>query len=285
MDHKIYLTGDLIKSYLEPRRDDAHKRTYGHVLLVCGSKGMIGAAILAVGGALRSGCGLVSAHIPESERIALMSRYPSALLSLDPHECFSEMPAGPEKYSVIGIGCGLGTHGNTKNVYAELLEWGHDMAIPFVIDADGLNLLAQNPSLLKLVPPGSVMTPHDGELQRLTGPWADRADKESKIKNLARQTGAVIVSKGPNTLVCGPDGEMYINTSGNSGMAKGGSGDVLTGLITGLAGRGYNPMKAACIGVYIHGCAGDLARQNLSAEAMHSADILDFLPPAWKLLE
>ena len=285
LDSKIFITREEVKKYLKPRRDDAHKHTYGHVLLVCGSAGMSGAAILATGAALRSGCGLVTTHLPNSERVAIMARYPSAMLSLDSAEYFSKIPNNLEKYSAVGVGCGLGTAEQTKIVYAQLLRWGQSNNIPFVIDADALNLLAANPELLELVPYQSVMTPHDGELMRLVGGWDNPQHKISKIKNLAAKLNTIIVSKGPNTLICSPEGTLSANTSGNSGMAKGGSGDVLTGLIAGLIARGYDSLSAARTGVWLHGCAGDFARDSLSAEALCSTDILDFLPHAWKLLE
>ena len=280
-----FTTADNIKSLLIPRRYDAHKHSYGHILLVCGSTGMSGAAVLAAGGALRSGCGLVTVHMPHLERFALSGRFPSAMLSLDGGDCFSQLPAGLEKYNAIGVGCGLGTATVTVNAFAELLQWGCGRDVPFVIDADGLNILAQNPYLQQFIPKGSVLTPHDGELKRLVGNWTNYDEKINAVRALAHRLGVVVVSKGPNTAVCNAQGEVALNSSGNSGMAKGGSGDILTGLITGLLGRGYSAFDAARIGVYLHGLAGDLARLKLSAEAMNSGDILDFLPDAWLTLE
>jgi len=269
-----YIDEILINNLKKERLKFGYKNTYGHSLLICGSKNMMGAAILATGAALRSGCGLVSVHIPYSERIAMQTNYPSAILSFDKSSVFSEIPNEISKYNAIGIGCGLTTYAETKNVFELFLK---SVKVPLVIDADALNILSMNKELLKFVPGNSVLTPHLGELKQLIGQWENEEDKSLKIMELSSKINSVIVVKGAHTAVYLPEGKVYFNSTGNSGMAKGGSGDVLTGLITGLLARGYNSFEAAVLAVYFHGLAGDKAMEKYGQESMNSRDLLEFL--------
>ncbi|MDR1339153.1 MAG: NAD(P)H-hydrate dehydratase [Prevotellaceae bacterium] len=267
-----YIDKALIDRLWIKRLKFGHKNTYGHALLICGSKNMTGAAMLATGAALRSGCGLVSVHIPYSERVALQSSFPQAILSPDKSGVFSEMPADIAKYSSIGTGCGLGTHPDTVKVFETLLK---SASVPMVIDADALNMLAMNRNLLKYIPENSVLTPHPGELKRLVGEWESEEVKNRRLMELSSGTKSVVVLKGAHTAVYLPDGRVYFNSTGNAGMAKGGCGDVLTGLITGLLARGYNSFEASVMGVYFHGLAGDAAREKYGEESMNSRDVLE----------
>ncbi len=276
-----YITEDFIQSILEPRAKFAHKGTYGQALLVCGSRPMMGAAILSVGAALRSGCGLVTAHIPESERTAMQVSCPSAIVSLDAAGYFSAMPSDPKTYNAIGIGCGMGQRKETAEAFCELLY----QRIPMVIDADALNILATHRKMLRHIPAGSILTPHPGELRRLVGEWNDEQHKIGLVKELAAQTRAVVVVKGAHTMVVLPDGCCFFNSTGCSGMAKGGSGDVLTGYLTGLIARGYAAPQAALLGVYIHGLAGEKAAEYYGEEGMNSSDLVDFLAESQRQLE
>ncbi len=271
------MTRDYIAELLLPRSEYAHKGTYGHALLVCGSKGMSGAAVLATGAALRSGCGLVTTHIPESERFALTANYPSALLSLDSKGHFSELPASLEKYNAIGVGPGLGTHSDSVAAVERLMRYASENSVPMVLDADALNIIASHAHLRSAIPQGAILTPHLGELRRLTGEWRDEEHRISLVMEFASATGTIVVVKGPNTMICERGTRLAFNSTGNSGMAKGGSGDVLTGFITGLLARGYDAESAAEMGVYLHGLAGDKARDYYGAEGMNSADLIDFL--------
>lgn len=271
-----YINADFVAERLLPRAKFGHKGTYGHALLICGSKGMAGAAVLAAGAALRSGCGLVTVHIPESERAVIHTTNPSAIVSIDSHDVFSELPGDIEKYNVIGVGPGMGNALQTKKAIEELLSAGR----PMVIDADAINIIAENPELLRKIPEGSVLTPHIGELRRLIGEWGSDQEKRDKVIRLARQINSVLIVKGAHTMICTPDGKLLFNSSGNAGMAKGGSGDVLTGYLTGLISRGYNLVDAAVIAVYIHGKAGDKAAEYFGIEGMNSQDIIDFLGEA-----
>ena len=270
----FFITSDITEKTLRKREKFAHKGTYGHALLICGSKGMMGAASLATGGALRSGCGLVTAHIPQEERFSLQTSFPSALLSLDNGTCFSELPANLEKYTSIGIGSGLSKSKETVQAFTELLE---QIKTPLVLDADALNILAENKQLLKLVPKNSILTPHIGELKRLTGEWKDEQEKIKSAGELAKALESIVVVKGAYTMITFPNGQYLFNSTGNAGMAKGGSGDVLTGFIAGLLARGYSSEGAAIQGVYFHGLAGDKAAEKCGMESMNSFDMIKYL--------
>ena len=268
---------DLLKPLLLGRRNDSHKRDYGHAMLVCGCSTMPGAAVLATGGALKSGCGLVTLHSTAVATDATVSQFPPAMLSVDPADCFSLPPADLTRYSCIGVGPGLGKDPRTCEALAGLLG---SACAPCVLDADAINILASSPEMLRLVPAGSVMTPHLGELSRLLPDWRE----EGAIPAFCRKTGCVLVKKGYHTQVFSPSGEVFENTTGNPGMAKGGSGDVLTGLVTGLMARGYDSLTAALLGVWIHGFAGDRLTDECTAEAYNSRDLIDRLYLGFKAL-
>lgn len=254
---------------------------FGHALLICGSEGMVGAAVLATGGALRSGCGLVTVHLPREERIAVQANYPAALVSCDPGAWFTQLPVQIERYTAIGIGPGLGRHTESVEGLRAVLQCGK----PLILDADALNLLAEHPDLLAQVPAGSILTPHLGELSRLIGDWTSDQQRNEKVQELARRLTSIVVVKGAHTMICTPEGTCYFNSTGNAGMAKGGSGDVLTGLITGLRARGYNALEAAILGVYLHGVAGDKAADYYSQEGMNAGDLADFIGEGYRELE
>ena len=273
----FYVDEELIRKMLLPRPRFGHKGCFGHALLVCGSEGMVGAAVLAPGPALRSGCGLVTVHLPREERVALQANHPAAMVSGDEQPCFSHLPQQPQRFTAIGVGPGLGQRLQTARALEALLQCGR----PMVIDADALNLLAADPGLQELVPAGSILTPHPGELRRLVGEWEDDADRNERVRQLARRLSAYVVVKGAHTMVCTPEGICYFNPTGNAGMAKGGSGDVLTGLITGLLARGYPPLPAALVGVYLHGKAGDKATQYYGQEGVNAGDLADFIGETW----
>lgn len=273
------ITEEYIKTLVTKRKKFAYKNKYGHSLLICGSEIMPGAAILATGGALRSGCGLVTTHIPHTLQSTIMVHYPSAMLSLDSNTHFSIFPTNIQQYSAIGIGCGLGKHADSTQAFKTLLETFHK---PIVIDADALNMIDGNKNILSKIPPNSILTPHLGELKCLIGQWHSEKEKIDLTMQLAILYQLIIVVKGAYTMIVCPNREIYFNTTGNSGMAKGGSGDILTGIITGLLSRGYDSKRATLIGVYIHGLAGDKATEELGTEAMNSQDIISFLPQSFR---
>ena len=269
-------------SYLRPlllhRKDESHKGEYGHLLIVAGCETMPGAAVLATGAALKSGCGLVTLHSTPRALQAVVNNYPSAMLSEDPRKAFSRVPRPLDKYNAIAAGPGLGRDALTGEALHGLMESG----IPMVIDADALNLLSEHPGWMADIPASSVLTPHLGELRRLV-PF-DKGQEEDAARELSSKSGSVVVMKGFHTKIFTPHGACMVNETGNSGMAKGGSGDVLTGLLGGLLARGYASADAAALAVWIHGYAGDILTRERTAEAYSSMDLIDALCRGFKVL-
>ena len=266
------ITPEYLRPRLLGRENDSHKHDYGRLLVVAGCETMPGAALLATGAALRSGCGLVTLHSTTRTLLAAAVKSPSAILSEDPGSHFSTLPDKLERYSAIAVGPGLGVSPGIINALMDLLGEACDLRIPAVLDADALNMLAILADWHELIPPGSVLTPHKGELKRLL-PCRNDAERESLAWELCAETGCHIVMKGYHSRIFSPDGECLVNTTGNAGMAKGGSGDVLTGLIGGLIARGYSAGDAAALGVWIHGYAGDALTKDNTAEAYDSQDL------------
>ena len=273
------LNPDCLKPLLLSRQNDSHKGDYGHLLLVCGSDAYSGAAVLATGAALKSGCGLVTLHSCARALQATVNRYPSAMLSEDPAGHFSVVPEHLERFSAIAVGPGLGQAPETMEALKELMGAARSAGIPMVLDADALNLIAANPGLASLIPDGSILTPHPGELKRLVGSGKFSADCPC-----TQGEGCVMVRKSWRTRITAPSGEAYVNTTGNAGMAKGGSGDVLTGLVGGLLARGYRALDAALLGVWIHGFAGDRLSEECTPEAYSSLDLTEALYKGFKEL-
>ena len=268
---------EITPAYLRPRllkrENDSHKHDYGRLLIVAGCETMPGAALLATGAALRSGCGLVMLHSTPRTLFAAAANYPSAMLSEDPGNNFSVVPEKMERYSALAVGPGLGWSPGAMNALMDLLVEACDRKIPTVLDADALNILSVIPDWHEIIPPGSVLTPHKGELKRLL-PCKDDAEREVLAWELCAETGCHIVMKGYRSRIFTPHGKCLVNTTGNPGMAKGGSGDVLTGLIGGLLARGYRAEDAAALGVWIHGRAGDILTALHTAEAYDSRDLI-----------
>ena len=266
----FYVAKNDIRHLIEKRPKFSHKGEFGHALLIAGSEGMTGAAILSTEGALRSGCGLVTVHVPKAEHSVIHISHPAALVSPDRGNRFTEVPHDLPKYTAIGIGTGMGQAPETFKAFKELLEQ-YDR--PMVIDADALNILAARKELLPLVPAESILTPHVGELRRLIGDWKSDREKLEKTTELAASINSYILIKGAYSVVCGPLGLYWFNSTGNPGMAKGGSGDVLMGLMTGLLAKGMNSRSAAILAAYVHGRAGDDAAKRWGQESMNAEDI------------
>ena len=266
----FYTTENDIRFLIEKRPKFAHKGEYGHALLIAGSEGMTGAAVLSTDGALRSGCGLVTVHVPKAEHLVMHIAHPAALVSPDRGNRFTEVPHKLEKYTAIGIGSGLGQAPETFAAFKELLK---QYERPMVIDADALNILSARKELLPLVPADSILTPHVGELRRLIGPWKDDREKLEKTSQLAASMRCYVVIKGAYSVICEPSGIYRFNSTGNPGMAKGGSGDVLMGLTTGLLAKGMDSRSAAILATYAHGRAGDNAAKIWGQESMNAEDI------------
>jgi NAD(P)H-hydrate epimerase len=274
---------------LRHRYPDTHKGDYGHLMVLAGSLGKAGAAVLAARGALRTGAGLVSVAVPNSlvpivqQQIVEAMCVPSAE-SIDGTlgiGAEGELLKAAEKMSACAIGPGLSTHYETVQVVRNLIQ---RLAIPMVIDADGLNAIAGSVNILKKVKAPVVLTPHPGEMGRLTGlSSADVQKDRIKIASeFAVKHKVTLVLKGAGTVVAGPDGEVFINSTGNPGMATGGTGDALTGMIGSLLAQEYPAVQAACLGVYLHGLAGDLAAKEKGEMGMIAGDLIEKIPEAIK---
>ncbi len=267
-----------VKRMLRPRRRFDHKGTFGHALLVAGSYGKMGAAVLAARAASRSGAGLLHVHVPACGYDIIQSAVPEAMATVDEHhELLSAVPVS-DRFSAVGIGPGLGQAHQTGDALVALMK---SFRKPMVLDADALNILASAPAMLELLPENSILTPHPGEFERLAGQAVDDFDRLERQVVFAHNHGCVVVLKGAYTSIACPDGRVFFNPTGNPGMATGGSGDVLTGLLTGLLAQGYSSRDTAILGVFLHGLAGDLALPEKGSEAMNASDLVDFLPQAF----
>jgi len=273
-----YQEKEDIKSLLRPRGRYSHKGTFGHTLLIAGSHGKVGAAILSARACLRAGTGLLSLYAPACAYEILQQTAPEAMVQIDPeYDHISEIP-DLTPFASVGIGPGLGKHPQSLEALNTLLQ---QYKKPMVLDADALNLISEQPGLLEALPPGSILTPHPGEFRRLFGEQSNTPDRWKAQRDAARKYQIVIVLKGGHTSIALPDGKLWLNGSGNPGMATGGSGDVLTGILAGLLAQGYLPAEAARLGVFLHGLAGDLATDASSPEALVAGDIVAYLGEAF----
>ena len=270
---------NTIRSMLPARNRFAHKGTFGHALLISGSYGMMGAALLAGESCLRSGAGLVTLHIPRFGYNIVQTAFPEAIVSLDQSDILFSTPPDLTPYSAIGIGPGLGCKTNTGRGLRAILE---QTEVPLVIDADALNLLSENREWLELLPEGTLLTPHPKEFDRLAGTSGNAYQRHLKQREFAANHGVFVILKGAYTGIAAPDGSYWFNTTGNPGMATGGSGDVLTGILTGLLAQGVSPLDAARAGVFLHGLAGDLALEGNSQESLIAGDITKSLGKAFR---
>jgi NAD(P)H-hydrate epimerase len=276
------ITGEYCKNKMKKRNPFSHKGNYGHALIVAGSKGKIGAAVLAGTACIRSGVGLLTLHLPACGVSVLHATLPEAMVSEDiQDDFFSMLPADLSKFNVIGIGPGIGTAPQTAEALKNLLSTYHR---PVVMDADALNILAQIGMENIQLPTGSILTPHPGEFERLCGKTAEHFERMELALQKAREWNCVMVLKSKFTLIACPDGKAWFNPTGNPGMAKAGSGDVLAGMLTALLARGYDSVTAAQLGVYLHGYAGDLAAVALHEESMKAGDIIQSLPAAFQAI-
>lgn len=278
----FYTDRKIATSLRKPRKKFSHKGTFGHALLVVGSYGKMGAAVLAARACLRSGCGLVTAHLPDSGVQIMQTSFPEAMVSADQSENIITHIPPLDDYKAIGIGPGLGKAYDTQIAFHNLLR---ECKCPLVIDADGLNILSERPEWLKLLPAGTILTPHPLEFARLSVKASSGFEMVNKARDFARTYHVYLVLKGANTAISCPDGTCWFNSTGNPGMATGGSGDVLTGILTGLLAQGYSSLDAALLGVYIHGLSADLWVASSSEEALLAGDIVNHLGLAFAALK
>ncbi len=267
---------DVLPMYM-PRAKFSHKGQFGHALIIGGSYGKIGAVVLASKAALYAGAGLISTFIPKCGYNVLQGAFPEAMVITDEDNDKITKIAFDIEPAVIGFGVGVGTDTKTITAFETFLKQNK---IPLVIDADGINILAKKKALLKLLPEQTVLTPHPKELERLIGKWKNDFDKLKKVKSFSKKYKLIIVIKGANTITVSQE-KLYVNTTGNPGLATAGSGDVLTGIISGLISQGYNPLVASVFGVYLHGKSADIAVEDFGYQSLIASHVIDYLGEAY----
>lgn len=265
-----------VRAALKARDEFSTKDDFGRLMIVAGSIGMIGAAVLSSRAAMRAGAGAVVVHAPKCGYIVLQSSVPEVMVDMDDNdECVSKIPRSKMVYA---LGPGLGTELSTINAVEAFLK---QSSAPLVLDADALNCISLRRSLLDDIPRNSIITPHAKEFDRLFGEHFTEEERFLKAVDMAKALGIVIVLKGRYTKIVRPDGKIFINVLGNPGMATAGSGDVLTGIIASLLAQGYSPATAASVGVYIHSLAGDMAKWVNGEEGLIAGDIVDCIGKAF----
>ena len=268
-----------VRSLIRPRKRFSHKGTFGHGLLIAGSYGMAGASILAAKACLKSGIGLLTVHVPIHNHDLLQTTVPEAIVHTDIQERYFAQPMHLHRYSALAIGPGLGQEEDTALAMMEQIQGS---SLPIVLDADAINILSTHRNWLSRLPKRCILTPHLGELERLIGKCMDTYERLTKVKELAAYLQSYIIVKGAWTTIVTPEGNYYFNPTGNPGMATGGSGDILTGILLGLLAQGYTQEDACKLGVYIHGLAGNIAAEEKTEMGMTAGDIIEALPAAWK---
>ncbi len=279
-----YLTKESMAGFLRMLPPYAHKGTFGHGLLIAGSADMPGAAILAATAAMRGGVGKVTVHTAGLAAQHIPARLPEAILHRDAddhHVTELRWDSLQKDINALAIGPGIGTHRQTVTLLKNLLDEVH---APLILDADALNILAENKTWLAYLPPYSILTPHFKEFERLAGPFTDDFDRVEKARQFAQKYEIILVLKGCHSVVSLPDGKQFVNTTGNPGMATAGSGDVLTGLLLSLLAQGYNPVETALLGMFVHGLAGDLYAQTHDPRTLIASDLPNHFSAAYHQL-
>jgi len=272
------LEEEEIYSLIKPRKKYSHKGTYGHALLLAGSYGMTGAAVLSARAAHRTGLGLLTAHLPSACVDIMQISSPETIIDIDADKYVSTKVKGLSKYNAIAVGPAIGTGNRSSELLLKLLKNPENKA--YIFDADAITILAKNKKLFDKIPPKSILTPHPKEFERLVGKSQNHYKRLMEQRKFSVRYNVIVVLKGANTTISTPDGKVFVNPTGNPGMATAGSGDVLTGIILGLLAQGYPPEKAAKIGVFIHGMAGDIAAEDIGQYSLIASDIVDYLPYA-----
>ncbi len=272
----MIITRESAQNIYQPRRKFTHKGNYGHVLVVAGSKGKMGAAVLSSSAAINSGAGKVTAYIPADGNSILQSSLPEVMTVSDTGiEHLTNFNTSIDSYTLC-IGPGLGTSDETVTAFAKAIK---KQSKPVLVDADGINILAAHKELMEHLPARSILTPHDGELERLVGKWDSSIERLQLAQDLSDKHDLILILKGAHTITIYKD-HKYVNDSGNVGMATAGSGDVLSGVVSAFIAQGYDPLMAAVFGVYIHGASGDLAAQTYAHEGLKASIISNFIGPA-----
>lgn len=271
----FYLLSVAECASLFKREKFVHKGNFGHVLMIAGSYGKMGAAVLAMRAALRSGAGLVTAFVPACGHQVMQSSVPEAMVLAGAGQDMVSAVPDVKGFDVIAMGPGIGTDGKTAGVLKGLLQSNRE---PMVFDADALNLLATHSELMGLLPENSILTPHPGEFKRLFGDSKNDFERLETLRNRAMDLKVFILLKGAHSALATPDGQVYFNSKGNSGMATGGTGDVLTGTIAALLAQSQKPFESALVGMFVHGLAGDLTAEDFGKIGMIAGDLIDHLP-------
>lgn len=279
IQQQYYLTErEDAKNWILPRSPFGHKGSFGHALLIAGQYGMAGASVLAARACLRSGAGKLTVHTPSKNNEILQFCIPEAIVHIDPDDYHFTEAEKDSGYQAIAIGPGIGKEQKTEEAFIKQVR---HTSVPLIIDADGLNILSNHRDWLQQIPAGTILTPHPGEWQRLTGKKSDAFTALEQACKIAISHQFFIILKGHYTAICTPTGQMYFNSTGNSGMGTAGSGDVLTGILLGLLAQGYQSETACRLGTYLHGLAGDLAAQDLGEYSLTAGDIITYLPKAF----
>ena len=272
---------EIVKPILHHRTKYSHKGIYGHALLVAGAAGKTGAALLSAMSCLRAGVGLLTVHLPKLAQLPMQTAIPEAMIDVDESDvCLSHI-FDLQNYSAIGVGPGLGKADDTARALKRIIQ---ETKVPLVLDADALNILAENPTWIPFLPAKTILTPHPKEFERLVGKTSSSFERLEKQREMSMRNNLIIALKGAHTSITFPNGSCFFNTTGNPGMATAGSGDVLTGIILSLLAQRYSPEEATILGVYLHGLAGDIAAEELSQEAMLASDITRMLGKAFGML-
>lgn len=267
------LTRKFVAGLLKPRKSSSNKYEYGHALVVAGNRGKMGAAVLAAKACVRCGAGLTTVSVPGAERSIIQSAVPEAMMIER-----MGLPVNINKYAAVGFGPGMGISEKDEICFFEMLQKTDQ---PVLLDADALTILSKHRESWISLPSGTILTPHEAEFDRLFGVHKNREERIQKAKDIAKQFSWLIVLKGPETAIISKE-KYYTNKTGNPGLAKGGSGDVLTGMITAFLAQGYPSVDAACLGVYLHGAAADLALKKQSVESMIAGDVIECIGAAFK---
>lgn len=275
----FFVQNSMVAGMIPPRGKYTHKGTYGHALLMAGSTGKSGAAAMASMACHRAGCGLLTACVNPSVAYSIECHSPETMILRDPSPDFISSLPSLQVYNAVGFGPGIGCEKETTGILKLLIQ---ECRVPLVLDADALNILAENKTWLGFLPKNTILTPHPGEFVRMFGKSANSFEQKEYQKELSVRYGVIIILKGAHTSISTPDGQIFFNSTGNPGMATAGSGDVLTGLLLGLLARGLSPVKASIAGVFLHGLAGDLAAEKTGYEALTATSIISEIGKAFK---
>ncbi len=276
--NNFLLTMNHAQRLLRSRKYFAHKGNFGHALLIMGSRGKMGAAVLSAQACMRSGSGLTTVYSPSCGYEILQTSVPEAMVLTDEQAAHISSLPPIDDYQAIGVGCGIGMEKETQQAIYNVVRLAKQ---PLVLDADAVNLVALDPTIYSEIPPNSILTPHPKEFERLFGKTDNDFERNELQRQKAIDLKCYILLKGANSCIATPEGHCYFNTTGNPGMATGGSGDVLTGIITGLLAQGYASEDALCLGVYLHGLAGDLGAKELGMDSLIAGDLIAYLPKAF----